>query len=84
MTKRDNELIELRQELDKCRYRLACLQSIPNLQKKLWRWAMAIVEVKRFPEKEVFAEAEAVLKELSITDGKIDGYWEEFRKKVSA
>ncbi len=75
MTKRDDELIELRQELGKCRHRLARLRTIPNLQKQLWRWAMAIVEVgKRFPDKEVFAEAEAILKDLGITDGKLDGY----------
>jgi hypothetical protein len=79
MTKRDNELIELRQQLDNLRHRLACLQDAGSkwteAQKQLRRWAMAIVEVgKRFPDKEVFAEAEAILKDLGITDGKLDGY----------
>jgi hypothetical protein len=51
---------------------------VAEAYKKLCRWAMAIVEVKRFPDKEVFAEAEAILKEFGITNGKLDGYCDDY------
>jgi hypothetical protein len=83
MTDRDDELADLRNRLQDSEnafrelvlYRKDDQRKLGLANTQLRRWAMAIVEVgKRFPDKEVFAEAEAILKDLGITDGKLDGY----------
>ena len=67
MTDRDDELADLRNTLRELElYRKDDQRKLRLANTQLRKWATAIVKagVERFPDKEIVAEAEAVLKEL--------------------